>query len=97
MVREHNHSENYGLQAKILRRLTKYYGKTSASGDRVPPMAQARLSTLMAGKRRPTPEQAVMLERVFQELGFAISKFDMVFAYKSGQPILALDKTRENQ
>ena len=90
-------SENHGLQAKVLRRLTKHYGKTNENGECVPPMAQARLSNLMAGKRRPTPEQAVMLERVFQELGFAISKFDMVFAYKPGQPILALDKTRENQ
>ena len=90
-------AENYGLQAKVLRKLTKHYGKASESGKRIPPMAQARLSNLMAGKRRPTPEQAVMLERVFQELGFAISRFDMVFAYKPGQPILALDKTRDDQ
>ena len=51
----------------------------------------------MNGRRRPTPEQAVILERILNELGFAISMFDMVFAYKPGQPILALDKTRDNQ
>ena len=89
--------ENYGLQARVLRKLTRYYGKTDKEGRSIPPMAQARLSALMSGKCRPTPEQAVMLERVFQELGFAISKFDMIFAYKPGQPILALDKTRDNQ
>ena len=94
-MKDQTQAENYGLQAKVLRRLTKHYGKTNESGKRVPPMAQARLSTLMAGKRRPTPEQAIMLEKVFQELGFAISKFDMVFAYKPGQPILSLDKTRD--
>jgi len=77
--------------------MTRYYGKEDASGRTVIPFKQATLSLLMNGRRRPTPEQAVILERILNELGFAISKFDMVFAYKPGQPILALDKTRDNQ
>lgn len=44
-----------------------------------------------------TKKQATMLERELNELGYAISKFDMVFAFKEGQHILELDKTRDNQ
>lgn len=82
-----------GLQAKIMRKIKKYY---TTEGKKRPPITQPRLSRIVNGLARPTPEQAAMLERVFAELGFAISKFDMVFAFKPGRHILELDKTRED-
>lgn len=84
--------EKYGLQSKLLRKLTRHYGAPGSP----PPISQTSLSFILHGKRRPTPEQAVMLERVFNELGYAISRFDMVFAYKPGRSILELDKTQED-
>jgi hypothetical protein len=86
----------FGLQSRILRKLTKLYGK-EMKGEIVSPITQSRLSFILHGKRPPTPAQAVMLERVFADLGYAISKFDMVFAFKPDQSILELDKTRQGE
>jgi hypothetical protein len=36
-----------------------------------------------------------MLETVFLEIGYAISKIDLVFAYPYGKSILTLDRTKE--
>ena len=36
-----------------------------------------------------------MLETVFFDIGYAISKVDMVFAYPYGKPIITLDRTKE--
>ena len=87
------HVGDYGLQAKILRKLAKYYGEVNAAGEKESPIAQGVLSFIMQGRRAPTPKQAVMLERVFAELGYGISKFDMVFAFNPGHSILELDRT----
>lgn len=84
----------HGLQSKLLRRLTKHYGVEKESGEIVSPISQTVLSFILNGKRPPTPAQAVMLEREFTDLGYAISKFDMVFAFQEGRSILELDKTR---
>jgi hypothetical protein len=82
-----------GLQSKILRKLTKKFGTT----ERPTPICQTVICQIFTGRRRATPEQAVMLEPVLNELGYAISKFDMVFAYVKDQPLLSLDKTRQEQ
>ena len=84
-----------GLQSKLLRRLTRYYGTRNSEGELNSPICQSVLSLILQGKRRATPEQAAMLERVLLEAGYAISKFDMVFAFKQGNPLLNLDKTKE--
>ena len=84
---------DYGLQAKVLRKLTKYYGEVNAAGEKESPILQGVLSKIMHGHRAPTPKQAIMLERVFAELGYGISKFDMVFAFNPGHSILELDRT----
>ena len=86
---------SHGFQARIARRLTKHYGTSDANGNTVCPITQSTLSLILHGKRPPTPAQAVMLEREFTELGYAISKFDMVFAFQKGPSILELDKTRK--
>lgn len=86
----------YGLQSKLLRKLAKHYGVVNASGETVSPISQTVLSFILHGKRPPTPAQAVMLEREFTEMGYAISKFDMVFAFNPGHSILELDKTQED-
>lgn len=87
---------SHGFQARIARRLTKHYGTRDTNGNLVCPITQSTLSLILHGKRRPTPEQAVMLEREFTEMGYAISKFDMVFAFNPGHSILELDKTQED-
>lgn len=85
----------YGLQSKLLRKLAKHYGVVNASGETVSPISQTVLSFILHGKRPPTPAQAVMLEREFTEMGYAISKFDMVFAFNPGHSILELDRTQQ--
>ena len=85
----------HGFQARIARRLTRHYGERDANGNLTCPITQSSLSLILHGKRRPTPEQAVMLEREFTEMGYAISKFDMVFAFQKGRSILELDRTRK--
>jgi len=90
------HVGEHGLQSRILRKLARLYGLRAEDGTRVSPIRQGCLSDIMHGKRRPTPEQAIMLEAVFHELGYAISKFDMIFAFVKDRSILELDKTRES-
>ena len=80
-----------GLQSKILRKLRKAFG----SPERENPICQTVLCQIVNGRRRATPEQAVMLEKVFYDMGYAISKFDMVFAYVKDRSIFELDKTRK--
>lgn len=94
--RREKHIGQHGLQSHILRKLTRMYGVTNPDGTKRSPIRQSVLSSIMQGHRRPTPEQAVMLEEVFHDLGYAISKFDMVFAFVKGRSILELDKTRED-
>ena len=86
-----------GLQSRLLRRLARHYGVRGKDGEKVSPISQPVLSRIVQGYRAPTPQQATMLERELNELGYAISKFDMVFAFKEGRHILELDKTRDNQ
>lgn len=80
-----------GIQSRILDKLTKRWGK---GAERKPPFPQSVLSYIMTGRRRATPEQATMLEPVLMEMGYAITRFDMVFAYVPGRPLLEMDKTR---
>lgn len=86
-----------GLQSRLLRRLARHYGVRGKDGEKLSPISQPVLSRIVQGYRAPTPQQATMLERELNDLGFAISKFDMIFAFKKGQHLLELDKTRDNQ
>lgn len=83
-----------GIQSRILNKLTKRWGKGT---ERKPPFPQSVLSYIMTGRRRATPEQATMLEPVLMEMGYAITRFDMVFAFEPGKPLLAMDKTRKGE
>jgi hypothetical protein len=86
-------AKNHGIQSRILNKLTQHSGR----GAKKPPMTQSVLSYIMTGRRRATPEQATMLEPVLMELGYAITRFDMVFAYVPGRPLLEMDKTRKGE
>jgi hypothetical protein len=81
-----------GIQSRILNKLTRRFGR---GVEKKPPFPQSVLSYILTGKRRATPEQATMLEPVLIEMGYAITRFDMVFAYKPGEPLLAMDKTKK--
>ena len=83
----------FGFQSHVIRRLTREYGTPNDNGTKKSPISQSVLSYILQGKRAPTPKQAEMLEKVLHDLGYAISKFDMVFAFKPGQPLLSLDRT----
>jgi hypothetical protein len=83
-------AKNHGIQSRILNKLTHHFGR----GAKKSPISQSALSYILTGRRRATPEQATMLEPVLMELGYAITRFDMVFAYEKGKPLLAMDKTR---
>lgn len=83
-------TKNHGIQSRILNKLTQNFGKGKS------PMTQSVLSYIMTGRRRATPEQATMLEPVLFELGYSITRFDMVFAYEPGKPLLSMDKTRKD-
>ena len=57
-------------------------------------IARTTINAIFQGKRRPTPEQARALEPLLFAEGYAITRFDMVFGWKKGMPLLSLDKTR---
>lgn len=80
-----------GIQSRILNKLTHRFGK---GVEKKPPFPQSVLSYILTGKRRATPEQATMLEPILIEMGYAITRFDMVFGYREGEPLLNMDKTR---
>lgn len=81
-----------GIQSRILNKLTRRFGK---GAEKKPPFPQSVLSYILTGRRRATPEQATMLEPILLEMGYSITRFDMVFAYKKGEPLLSMDKTRK--
>lgn len=83
-----------GIQSRILNKLTRRFGK---GVEKKPPFPQSVLSYILTGRRRATPEQATMLEPILMEMGYAITRFDMVFAYKKGEPLLNMDKTRRGE
>jgi DNA-binding transcriptional regulator YdaS (Cro superfamily) len=67
-----------GVQSRIVRKLAK----------RQTPISQPIVSQILSGKRRATPEQATALEPVLAELGYAISRVDMVFNYQKNRSLL---------
>ena len=91
MKRNMNKEIPRGIQSKLLRRLERRFG----AGREKPVIHQSTLSRILRGSCAPTPAQATMLETVFLEIGYAISKIDLVFAYPYGKSILTLDRTKE--
>jgi hypothetical protein len=44
-------------------------------------------SVIINGKQRPSPEQAMALERAFSELGIRITCWDLLYRYEKGRPL----------
>lgn len=56
---------------------------------------QALMSHVMTGKRRPSPELAVLLEPLLLQKGINLTRMDLIFGYKKGQSWQQLLKNKE--
>lgn len=63
---------NYGLQAAIVK-------ETGIS--------QSAVSRIFSGHRRPSPEQALLLEKALIRRGFSVTRVDMLYS-APGTPLL---------
>jgi transcriptional regulator with XRE-family HTH domain len=48
---------------------------------------QPTVSNIINGKQRPTPEQALALERAFAQLGVRITAIELLLHYVKGRPL----------
>ncbi len=58
---------------------------------------QAHMSHVMTGKRRPSPELAIMLEPLLLQRGINLTRMDLVFGYKKGQSWRQLLESKERE
>lgn len=77
------------FRVKLYRKLHELFG----TPDTPYPIGRDSIGRILRGEQRATPEQAVMLEPAIRELGYAISKYDMVFSFKRGRELLMLDRS----